>query len=146
MTKDTSTLREALSDFHTQNYKITANTEALHNAEAFYTSHDIAHVVFGCDTSMLGEGTVKLWTIFGTTLGFKKHIRAYSEANAFDVFKQYSWAHVLKNVFKVIVVAPAIVIRARKMSKKWPWSSYDTYLDVSISEIRKEFNIDPLAV
>ena len=31
------------------------------------------------------------------------------------------------------------------MKKKWPWASYDKYLDISINEIRKEFNTVPIA-
>jgi hypothetical protein len=65
-------------------------------------------VLFGCDISLFGEGSVKIWTIFGTTLGFWNHITAYKKANAYELSKNFS---------------------------------FEPYLDTSIFEIRKEFNI-----
>jgi len=47
----------------------------------------------------------------------------------------------------VTVIAAVLLSRARahKMKKKWPWASYDKYLGISVNEIRKEFNIEPIA-
>jgi hypothetical protein len=39
------------------------------------------------------------------------------------------------------MVIPLTIVRARKMSKPWPWSNYNLYLNKPISEIRKEFGI-----
>ena len=139
------TLKEALGKFHRKNSSIISDTEILNDSEIFYNCHDIAHVVFDCDTSLRGEGIVKLWTIFGTTLGFVNHVKEYADANAFEMFRKYSLRHILANVLKIIVVAPVVITRARKMKKKWPWASYEKYLDISINEIRKEFNIEPIA-
>ena len=139
------TLKEALGKFHRKNSSIISDTEILNDAEIFYNCHDIAHVVFGCDTSLRGEGIVKLWTIFGTTLGFVNHVKEYADANAFEMFRKYSLRHVLANVLKIVVIAPVVITRAHKMKKKWSWASNDKYLDISINEIRKEFNIEPIA-
>ncbi len=144
MEKDT-TLREAFGKFHRKNSQVISDTEVLNDTEKFFNCHDIAHVVFGCDTTLRGEGIVKLWTIFGTTLGFADHIKEYDEASAFELFKKYSLKHILVNIAKLIIVAPVVIIRAYKMKKKWPWSSYDKYLDISIYQIRKEFNIVPIS-
>ncbi|MEM7281094.1 MAG: hypothetical protein AAF438_05660 [Pseudomonadota bacterium] len=139
------TLREAFERFHHRRNQIVTANENEPDSERFFNSHDVAHVVFGCDSSLRGEGIVKLWTIFGTTLGFAKHIEGYKEANAFALFREYRLRHVLMNVPKVLAAAPLVIARARKMSKKWPWKSYDQYLDTPIREIRREFNIVPIA-
>ncbi len=139
------TLREAFGKFHRKNSRIVSDTEISNDSEIFFNCHDIAHVIFECDTSLRGEGIVKLWTIFGTTLGFANHVKEYADANAFELFRKYSLKHILANVPRVIVVAPVVITRAHKMKKKWPWTSYDKYLDISINEIRKEFNIVPIA-
>ena len=139
------TLREALGKFHRKNSRIILDTEISNDSDIFYNCHDIAHVIFDCDTSLRSEGIVKLWTIFGTTLGFVNHVKEYADANAFEMFRKYSLRHILANVLKIIVVAPVVITRARKMKKKWPWTSYDKYLDISINEIRKKFNIGPIA-
>jgi len=79
------TLRQGLERFYKENKSYHShNKKGIScEAETFFKSHDIAHVLFGCDVSLFGEGSVKLWTIFGTTLGFWNHIKAYKYANAF---------------------------------------------------------------
>lgn len=110
----------------------------------FFNSHDIAHVLFGCDISLFGEGSVKVWTIFGTTLGFWQHIRAYKKANAYQLSKKFSYAHITSNIFKFLFRIPLLIIRAKRMHKLWPWLNFEPYMNTPISEIRKEFNIQVL--
>ena len=139
------TLREAIEVFQLKNSKIISETIIPDESKHFFYCHDIAHVVFDCDTSLRGEAIVKLWTIFGTSMGFRKHLEEYSNANAFELFTQYSLMHVVKNIMKIILVAPVVIIRAKKMKKSWPWALFDQYLDVPVNEIRSEFNISPIA-
>jgi len=137
------TLRQGLEKFYKEYSDYHSHTkEGISNeAKAFFSSHDIAHVVFGCDISLFGEGSVKIWTLFGTTLGFWNHIKGYKEANAFRLSRNFGFTDVVKNSFKFLFSIPGLIIRARKMHKPWPWSGYEPYLDMPISEIRKEFNI-----
>ena len=137
------TLRQGLEKFYKEH-----KSELSHNKEgipsevkSFFKSHDIAHVLFACDISLFGEGSVKVWTIFGTTLGFWRHIKAYKKANAFELARNFSFAHIVSNIFKFLISIPVLIIRSKKMHKPWPWTEFEPYLDTSISEIRKEFNI-----
>lgn len=144
--EDSTTLRQGLEKFHRE-YKnhLSHNKKGISSeAQAFFISHDIAHVLFGCDISLYGEGTVKIWTIFGTTLGFWKHINGYRSANALELSKSFTLFHVITNIFKFISTIPVIIIRAKRMHKPWPWREFEPYLDTPISEIRKEFNIKVL--
>ena len=81
------TLRQGLDEFYKRNHGYLSHHKigVSNEAKAFFESHDIAHVLFGCDISLFGEGAVKLWTIFGTTMGFWEHITAYKESNAFEL-------------------------------------------------------------
>lgn len=137
------TLSQGLEKFRKEFKDYHSHTEEgiTEEAKVFFESHDIAHVVFGCDISLFGEGSVKIWTIFGTTLGFWKHLKGYREANAFRLSRNFSFGHVIRNIFKFLFAIPNLIIRARQMTKPWPWAGYETYLDMSILEIRKEFNI-----
>lgn len=110
-------------------------------AKSFFRSHDIAHVLFGCDISLYGEGSVKLWTLFGTTLGFWDHINGYRSASAFHLSKKYTLSHIASNIVRLLLAIPVIIIRARQMSKPWNWIGYKDYLDTPISDIRQEYNI-----
>lgn len=137
------TLRQGLEKFY-EEYKshLSHNKEGIPSeVKSFFKSHDIAHVIFDCDISLFGEGSVKVWTIFGTTLGFWKHIKAYKKANAYELSRNFSLAHIASNVFKFLWFIPKLIIRAKCMNRPWPWSEFESYLDTPISEIRQEFNI-----
>lgn len=136
------TLREGLERYRAANATVISAREVSPEAAQFFRCHDVAHVVFGCDTSLSGEGTVKLWTIFGTTLGFWKHLRGYSEASAFALFRQYSRHHLVKHLGRLLRSIPGTIQRARRMTRPWPWSDHDGYLDCGIDDIRAEFGIE----
>lgn len=140
------TLRQGLKKFYNEHISLLShNKEGIPNeVKTFFKSHDIAHVLFGCDTSLFGEGSVKVWTIFGTTLGFWKHLRAYKKANAFELSRSFRLSHIVCNIFKFLISIPVLIIKSKNMSKQWPWTEFEPYLDTSISEIRKEFNIQVL--
>ena len=138
------TLREGIEKFNRRNERYFSDRDTSDEAKEFFRCHDIAHVVFGCDTSIFGEGVVKTWTVFGTTLGFWRHISEYNEADAFQLFRMYSWQHVAKNIFQYLVSIPKIIFRAKRMNKPWDWSDFEQYLDVNVGDIRKEFNIHPV--
>ncbi len=135
------TLQQGLDKFHEKNVKYFSDRPMSKEGKRFLLSHDIAHVVFGCNTSIYGEGIVKIWTTFGTNLGFWKVINGYNEVNAFNLFKMYSLQHIARNIIRFFLIIPKTIIRARQMSKPWTWSNYQPYLNKPISEIRKEFNI-----
>ena len=136
------TLQEGLDEYNRKNMKYFSDRDVSDEAKEFFRCHDIAHVVFGCDTSIFGEGVVKIWTVFGTTLGLWKHITGYNEADAFTLFRMYSPQHVAKNILRLLFVIPTIIFRAKRMSKLWTWTNYESYLNVPINDIRKEFNIN----
>ncbi|MGB5700732.1 Coq4 family protein [Muriicola sp.] len=147
MDKTNITLRQGLEKFYKEHKShLSHHKEGIPcEVKNFFRSHDIAHVLFGCDISLFGEGAVKIWTIFGTTLGFWKHIRAYQKANAFELSRNFSLSHVLRNIFRFLLSIPALVIRAKKMTKPLPWTNFEPHLDTSISELRKEYNIRVLS-
>ncbi|MEQ8472603.1 MAG: Coq4 family protein [Marinoscillum sp.] len=143
MMEEDITLRQGLEQFYEAHMGYLSHTKAGLPGEvkSFFMSHDIAHVLFGCDISLFGEGAVKIWTIFGTTLGFWDHLKAYKKANAYELAGSFTLIHVATNIFKLLLSIPVIIIRSKRMAKPWPWSGFETYLDTPISDIRKEFNI-----
>lgn len=137
------TLRQGLEKFRSQCKGRLSHDQEDTSSEAkvFFESHDIAHVLFDCDITLYGEGSVKIWTIFGTTLGFWNHLRGYQDANAFELSKGFPITHIARNLLKFLIAVPKIIIRTRRMSKPWNWAGFEPYLDKPISEIRIEFNI-----
>lgn len=144
MNKDENiTLRQGLEEFYYlyQNQLRHTESEIPSEVKSFFKSHDIAHVLFDCDISLFGEGSVKIWTIFGTTLGFWQHLKAYKMANAFELASNFNLAHVFNNFFKLLISIPQLIIRCKKMHKPWPWAEFEIYMNTPIIEVRKEFNI-----
>ncbi len=155
--EDNITLREGLERFHKeQEHHLSHNKKGVSSeAKAFFRSHDITHVLLGCDISVYGEATIKIWTIFGTTLGFWKQMHAYTlgfwryitanqNATAFELSKKITFADILNNMLKFLISIPKIILSAKQMHKPWDWTKFEPYLDMPISEIRKEFNIKVL--
>ena len=137
----TLTLRQGLEVFQQQNAPSFSDTAYSERGTAFLRDHDIAHVVFGCDTSLYGEGVVKLWTTFGTTLSFGQVLRGYSDAQAFTLFHGYSVRHILRHVGRLLRAAPRVIYRARQMRRPWPFSNYSAHLDTPLADLRRTFNI-----
>lgn len=135
------TLREGVKRLCKENRAVFSARDMSPEAQEFFRCHDVAHVVFGCDTSIFGEGILKIFTIFGTSLGFWKHLAGYAEADAFALFRQYSWRHLVRHIFKLVINVPRAFMHAKQMSKPWPWADHSAYLDRSIEDIRRAFNI-----
>jgi len=120
--EDGLTLQQGLDRFQEKNSKYFTKRSMSKEGEAFLQCHDIAHVVFGCDTTLYGEGLVKIWTSFGTTSGFWKIVNGYNEVSAFELFKMYSIGHLAKNIGKYLLAIPKALYRVTKMTKPWPFS------------------------
>jgi ubiquinone biosynthesis protein Coq4 len=103
--------------------------------------HDIAHIVFGCVTTIYGEGLVKIWTTFGSKLSFKEVTTGYKSAKAYELAQAYSFEHVLTNIIKLLFTIPKVIYRAKRMTKLWPFMECESFLNRSIVEIREEFGI-----
>ena len=108
-------------------------------------SHDLAHIVFGCSTKLVGEMSVELWTLFANDLGFKKYmeIAQNSEINKqpFEILNKIGYLKVLWvftiNFWRI----PYIWFLSTEMTKKWSFLNEEQYMQKTVGEIRKEFNI-----
>lgn len=134
------TLRTALKRFYEHHHGNLSLGED-EPAREFFDAHDVAHVIFGCDTSLYGEGSVKIWTLFGTTLGFREHLKGYRKAGALRLAKNFRFRRSFVDFFKLIIAIPRIILRANRMNNPWPWNGFEPFMDDQIENIRKEFNI-----
>jgi len=138
----TQTLQQGLDAFREKNNSYFSKKKVSPVGNEFFLCHDIAHVVFGCGTTIYGEGLVKIWTTFGTSLGFWEVFKNYKEVNALKLARSYSVGHVVKNLFRLLTTMPKAILKTKRMSKPWPFLDYQPYLDKPLGEIRKEFNIE----
>jgi len=108
-------------------------------------SHDLAHIVFGCSTTLKGEMSVELWTLFANDLGFKKYmeIAQNSEINKepFEIIKNIGYLKVLWVFTTNLWQIPYIFYLSTRMTKRWSFLNEEKYMQKTIGELRKELNI-----
>jgi len=81
------------------------------------------------------------WSLFGTSVGFREYLDYLKLPQANDIFQQISY---MRTAWETIRASPRLVkviVRARCMTKPWPFWDNDQYADISLREIRETFNI-----
>ena len=61
------TLREGLAEYFRRNPGLMDEAALPRDLSLGLHSHDIARVVFGCDTSLVGEVVLARWSLFRVT-------------------------------------------------------------------------------
>lgn len=137
----TQTLAEGLAEYLAAHPHLKRDDElAAPEARAFFRSHDIVHVLWGCDTSMPDEAIVKIASLFGTT-GGTQVLRGYAHHETLDIYRHLPPASTLA----AFLLAPYLVLRTAwrcmRQHERWPWTDHARYMDASLGELRAEFGI-----
>jgi len=138
------TLREALAEF----YSVNSHLFSAPKPDTIWTEllvhHDISHVFFGVNTSILDETAGDYWTLFGTDLSFKDYLAYAKSPEGKKLIKDIGFINIVKSLFLGIPILWKIYSRAKKMTRKWNTRGYHQYMDTPLVEIRKEFNLEIL--
>jgi len=135
------TLRQGLAEYHAMIPGLVAEDGLSDDALDLFHHHDVAHVVFGCDTSVRHEAMVDTWTVFGTDVGVSEYLAYLKVPETRQVLEDTGY---LKITWLSGLAVPAVlrVVRAaRRMQKKWPWRDHAAWMDRPLSELRAEFGI-----
>ncbi len=139
------TLEEALSEYYGSRDDLVTGRGISDSARKFFRCHDVAHVVFGCSTTLTNEAMVKIWSFFGTTAGLSL-LRDYRSPESKEIYEQIKWSDVPGTALRSMRVVPLVLFRCLRMHKRWPWSDFDEYVNVRLAEIRREFGIRVVTV
>ena len=134
------TLGQGLSEYYDSRDDLVTGRGASDSARKFFRCHDVAHVVFGCSTTLTNEAMVKIWSFFGTTAGLSL-IREYRSPESKEIYERIRWKDVPGTALRSIVNVPRVLFRCLRMYKRWPWSDFEKYTNVRLAEIRREFGI-----
>jgi hypothetical protein len=108
-------------------------------------SHDICHVIFGCDTQLVGEFRVELWTFFGVNLTLKEYTKLVSNSEInkepFEIARRIGVFKVLRVMLLNFWRVPSIWVQSVRLKEKWPVLETDSLMDKSIGELRKKYGI-----
>ena len=140
------TLAQGIVEYRDLNPGLDDARGASPEGAEFFACHDVAHVVFACDTSLLNEAMADAWTLFGTTVTLRQFIGFMRIEEHQDIIQKVGWPTVVLTTIKAIPLILLIALRATTMTKRWPWNSFSTYLQTPLREIRREFHIRPILV
>jgi ubiquinone biosynthesis protein Coq4 len=144
------TLAKALEEHYKINPQFT-RYDQFETLEAGNTikSHDISHLIYGCDTSYLGEYKVQMWNNNGSKntmprlslkLIFSSDLKALIQLVIPTGLIKFAKEHKVE----MDKVKAEIKTRSTQMTKKWIYGEEGNYMDKTIAEIRREFGIKVL--
>ncbi len=135
------TLREGLAEYIRRNRGLMDEAELPRDLSLGLHSHDIAHVVFGCDTSLLGEVILARWSLFGVTGSIRPYLIGLRRRETRGLFRDALAAFRPTMLWRMVKLASIAVVRSLRMRERWPFEAYGPYLDQPLCEIRERFGI-----
>ena len=103
-------------------------------------SHDISHIIYGCDTSFLGEMRVEFWNQFGSFI--PKNWKDIKDALADkDTRKLITPTGLIPFFLTHISEIFKVRKQAKLITKKWVYFDEEKYMDATIEKIRTEHGI-----
>jgi hypothetical protein len=137
----TATLEAGLREYYASRDGLVTERGASDVAREFFRCHDVAHVVFGCSTSLIDEAKVKMWSFFGTTGGLGL-ARYYRLPESKEVYETITFGPIVRTGLQSLVVVPRVLARCARMNERWPWDAFDAQRSVPLSELRRHYGID----
>ena len=138
------TLEQGIVEYRELNPELDDSRKATPEGAEFFRCHDVVHVIFGCDTSLLNEAMADAWTLFGTTVTLRQFLGFMKVEEHQSIMETIGWPAVILTFFKAIPAILLIALRSTTMTKRWPWDSFSSYLQMPLGEIRREFHIRPI--
>lgn len=138
------TLKEALAEFYSVNSHNFSIPEPNSKWTELLVHHDVGHVFFGVNTSILDEAAGDYWTLFGTDLSFSEYLAYANTPEGKQLVKDIGFVNIVKSLFFSLPLLYKIFFRSRKMTCRWKTKAYEGYMDTPLVEIRKEYNLNIL--
>ncbi len=138
------TLREGLAEYYAINAGLLDPAGLADDAAEMFRRHDAGHVVFGCDTSLRGEIQIDTWTVLATSAGLRGYLEYFRYPQVNQIFAESGMRAILAATLRGVPDVLRILVRAWRMPQRWPWESFEDYLDLPLGEIRACFGIRPL--
>lgn len=140
----TSTLEAGLRAYYASREGLVTGRGVSDVAREFFRCHDVAHVVFGCSTSLIDEAKVKMWSFFGTTGGLGL-ARYYRLPESKEIYETITFGPIVRTGLQSLVVVPRVLAHCARMNERWPWNDFAAHQSVPLSELRRHYGIDVLS-
>lgn len=136
------TLSDGLEEYYSR-YPGLSDVGAMPpEAQAFFRSHDVAHVVFGCGISLPDEAVVKIASVFGTTAGVGV-LQGYRLEDSRRIYTALDPQAVRGTIARAAMIVPRTILRCLRQTAKWPWlpEAHAQWLGVALRDVRAAFGI-----
>jgi len=135
------TLKEAVEEYYTINAHLFSRPDPKTPWTDLLVHHDVGHVFFGVNTSLLDESAGDWWTLMATDLKFKEYAAYAKTPEAKMLFKEIGARLLIKSIIYSSPLVFKIYKKSRQMNKKWQSRGYEKYMDTPLAEIRKIYNL-----
>jgi hypothetical protein len=135
------TLRQGLVEYFRQGSTLMKPSHLPRDLGLGLRSHDVAHVVFGCDTSLVGEVVLARWSLFGVTGSIRPYLIGLRRRETRGLFRDALAAFRPMMFWPIVKFASLAIVRSLRMRERWPFEDYDSFLDQPLCEIRERFEI-----
>lgn len=134
-------LSEGLAEYFRENPGLMDPAELPRDLAIGLHAHDVAHVVFGCDTTLVGEVTLARWSLLGITGSIRPYLTGLRRRETRGLFSDAFAQFRPSLLWRMIRAASLAIFRSLRMRERWPYEGYELYLDQPLGEIRKRFGI-----
>ncbi len=110
-------------------------------ARRIIKAHDITHIIFACDTSLLGELQVQSWSSFGVKKNLLEAPKYLKDKEATSLLNPVGFSNLVWFILTHLDEVFKVWQQSRKLSKKWVYFDEDRYMATKIGNIRAEYNI-----
>jgi hypothetical protein len=141
---DHLSLQEALEIHYDLNPQFT-HWHKYHSeiAQKLVKAHDISHLIFGCDTGLLGEMRVQLWAKFAVAkFGWRETLKYARDKESKVLLKNpVGYRRMLVFFIQNFSQVKLVKQQAAKMTKPWRYFEEDPFLSTPLGEIRAAYGI-----
>ena len=135
------TLKEAVDEFYTINSHLFSRPDPKTAWTHLLVHHDIGHVFFGVNTTILDEAAGDFWTLMGTDMKFKEYAAYVKTPQGKRLLKETGPRLIIKSLLYSSPLLYKIFIRSRRMKKKWELRGYKNYMNTPLGEVRRIYNL-----
>jgi hypothetical protein len=139
------TLRNAIEEFYHINEKRFSKPDPKTKWTKLLVHHDVGHVFFGVNTTVMEEAVGDYWSLFGTDMTIKEYGNYAKTPEGKQILKNMGFWVLIKVLFLSLPLMFKVINRSRKMSQKWDHKNYEQYLDLPLYQVRETFNLQILS-
>ncbi len=135
------TLKEAVAEFYEVNSESFSPPEPKTIWTSLLVHHDVGHVFFGINTTIMDEAAGDCWIMMGSDMQVKEYRKYAATPEGKQLIKDIGPYRLAKCLLLSIPTMIKIFILSRKMSMKWQTEGYEKYMNTPLSEVRRLHNL-----